>query len=175
MTPIRIAPEATPDLVLAAVCLVLAALVFAAASLMPPPIFDPLGSAAVPKMVAGLVALVAIGIAIPHLRGARAAPPVPDAFDTTLQADGTAAPLRPGLAFVAMAVVIAYPGLMAIGLGFREATILFVVVLGGAMARWRRGAMMLIVPFALVIGVGFGWLFSEVLYVDLPRTRWLPF
>ena len=171
--------DARPDLALAGVCLFLAAVVLVAAERMPPPIFDPLGSAAVPKIVAGLVAAVSFGIALPHLLG-RVRRPAPDPTLPTLDVpagpEERPAPLRPGIAAACALVVAAYPGVMAAGLlGFREATILFVIALGGVMSRWSRRTMAIAVPFALVIGIGFGWLFSEVLYVDLPRTAWLPF
>jgi len=57
-------------------------------------------------------------------------------------------------------------------LGFREATVPFVVLLGGTLCRFRGSTMLVIIVCALAIAIGFSWLFSEILYIDLPVTRW---
>jgi hypothetical protein len=86
----------------------------------------------------------------------------------------TSQPLRPGIAAACIAIMAGYTAVMAFGiLGFREATVPFVILLGGALSRFRRSTMLLLVPSAFAIAIGFGWLFSEILYVDLPVTRWL--
>jgi putative tricarboxylic transport membrane protein len=163
-------PDGRADLILAIGVWVLAGAAYAGAAVLPPPLFDPLGSAAVPKVVSVVLAVLAAAIVARRLLLLRAAP-------ATRQEDGgtdTTAPLRPDVAAGSIAIMLGYAGVMAYGLlGFREATVLFVVLLGGAMSRFRRSTMMVLVPLALVLAIGCAWLFSTALYIDLPVTRWL--
>jgi putative tricarboxylic transport membrane protein len=155
------------DLVLVAAMWIVAATVYASASRMPPPIFDPVGSAAMPKSVALVIAVLAAMILVQRLRRQ---PPAGAAEEG--QAD--LAPLRTGTALACIAIMVGYTGVMSYGiLGFREATVPFVILLGGVMSRFRRSTLLILVPSALAIAIGFGWLFSEVLFVDLPVTKWL--
>jgi hypothetical protein len=73
-----------------------------------------------------------------------------------------------------IAIMLGYVAVMAFGLlGFREATIPFVILLGGVMSRFRRRTMLILTPLAFALAIGFGWLFAGALYIDLPVTRWL--
>jgi len=86
-----------------------------------------------------------------------------------------AAPLQPTIAAAAIVIVFLYVLSMGLGwLGFREATIPFIIALGGALSRFRRSSMMVLIPAAFVLAFALAWLFSDVMYVDLPVTRWLP-
>lgn len=169
-------PDARADLILAAAVWGLAAIAFYGAALLPPPLFDPLGSAAVPKFVAVTIALLAAAIVVRRLM--TAGPIVEEGLAPPAAADdntAVSAPLRPGIALASIAIIVAYVGVMAFGLlGFREATVPFVIALGGAMSRFRRSTMIVLVPLSFVIAIGLAWLFSGALYIDLPATRWLP-
>jgi putative tricarboxylic transport membrane protein len=164
--------EAQAELILALCMMALSAAVWIAADQLPPPIFDPLGSAAVPKLLAVLVAALAAAMLAQRLRGTADRGAVPDPGNTT----ETAAPLRPGIAVGAFAVIAACPAVMDAGLlGFRETAFVFILALGGLLSRFSRRTMTILVPTAAVLAVGLSWLFGGLLYVDLPPTPWLPF
>jgi putative tricarboxylic transport membrane protein len=175
-------PDARADLILVAAVWGLAAVAYYGAALLPPPLFDPLGSAAIPKFVAVTIALLGAAILVRRLMAAGGSAGEGEATaapDAGLQnADGIAAasaPLRPSIALASIAIIVVYVGVMGTGLlGFREATVPFVIALGGAMSRFRRSTMIVLVPLAFVIAIGLAWLFSGALYIDLPVTKWLP-
>lgn len=168
-------PDARVDLALAVAIWILAVLVYAAALQLPPPIFDPVGSAAIPKAVAIILALLAAGIVAQRCLRLRAGHPAgaPD-LDSDAGIGESAAPLRPDTVAAAVAVIAGYIAVMAFGLlGFREATVPFIILLAGVLSHFRRSTMLVAVPSAFALAIGFGWLFSEILYIDLPQTSWL--
>lgn len=155
------------DLVLVVAMWIVAAAVYASASRLPPPIFDSVGSAAIPKAVAIAVAVLAAMILVQRLWRKPSA-------EESEEGQADLAPLRKGMALACIAIMVSYTAAMSYGiLGFREATVPFVILLGGVMSRFRRSTMLVLVPSAFAIAFGFGWLFSEVLFVDLPVTKWL--
>jgi putative tricarboxylic transport membrane protein len=163
---------APAELILALCMIALSAAVWIAADRLPPPIFDPLGSGAVPKLVALLVIALAAAMLVQRLRGTADRGAVPDPGDPA----DTAAPLRPGIAVGAFAAIAACPALMDAGLlGFRETAFVFILGLGGILSRFSRRTMTILVPVAALLAVGLTWLFGGHLYIDLPATPWLPF
>jgi len=168
-------PDARADVILVAAVWGLAALTFYGASLLPPPLFDPLGSAAVPKFVAVAIALLAGTVLLRRLTMARRAVAQGAAAPAADEDAAAGGPLRPSIALASIGIIVAYVGVMGFGLlGFREATVPFVIALGGAMSRFRRSTMVVLVPLSFVIAFGLAWLFSGALYIDLPVTKWLP-
>ncbi len=130
---------------------------------LPPPQFDPLGPARMPMALAIVLILLGVGILVENPR--RRAAPAP-----IVATDESPAPLRPEIALAAIVVTVAYVGLMTFGLlGFRASTLLFVLGLGGILSRFRLRSMIPVAILAVAISFGFSWLFSEVLYVDLPH------
>lgn len=168
-------PNGRVDLGLAAAIWILAALVYVAAAQLPPPIFDPVGSAAIPKAIAIVLSLLAAGIVLQTwLRLRTTTPENPAAADDEGSTGGVAAALRPDTVAAAIAVIVGYTAVMAFGLlGFREATVPFVILLAGVLSHFRRSTILVAVPAAFALAIGFGWLFSEILYIDLPQTPWL--
>ena len=155
-------PEARTDLALAAGLLLFSGLLYYEAERLPPPFFDPLGSAAVPKLAALVLTILAALLVLGHLR--RAAGP------------GQAGREPGGARLVALGAVlipIAYVAIMqARVLGFREATVLFVFALGALLGRRERRRLVALAGLALLIGIGFDYLFTQVFYIDLPRAGW---
>lgn len=164
--------EARAELVLALCFIVLSAAVWLSANQLPPPIFDPLGSAAVPKLIAVVVALLAVAMIFQRASGHTMSGTVPDPEE-----DGEAdAPLRPGTAAACFAAMAAYPLVMGAGiLGFREASFVFVLTLGGFLSHFERRTMAVLLATAALTALGLDWLFTSVFYIDLPTTIWLPF
>jgi putative tricarboxylic transport membrane protein len=164
--------EARAELILALCIMALSAAIWIAADRLPPPIFDPLGSGAVPKLVALLVMALAAALLVQRLRGTADRGAIPDPGDPT----EAVAPLRPGIAVGAFAAMAACPAVMDVGLlGFRETAFVFILALGGILSRFSRRTMTILVPTAAILAVGLSWLFGGYLYVDLPATPWLPF
>lgn len=148
------------DLGLAAGVLLFAGLIWVEASKVPPPFFDPLGSAAVPQGIAIVLAVLA-GIAA--LRAAlglqgRAARRAPDYRP------------RPDVAFGILALAILYVGVMQFRLvGFEVATIGFLALASALLGRMDRRTLVAGLAIALVLGIGGTWLFTSFFYIDLPR------
>lgn len=164
--------EAQAELIVALCVMVLSAAIWIAADRLPPPIFDPLGSGAVPKLAASLVMALAAAMLVQRLRCTADRGAVPDPGDPT----ETVAPLRPGIAVGAFAAIAACPAAMDAGLlGFRETAFVFILTLGGILSRFSRRTMTILIPIAATLAVGLSWLFGGHLYIDLPATPWLPF
>lgn len=159
--PAQAAVEAGVAVLLVAV----AALVLAGTRDIAPALYDPLGSAAMPRAAAGLVVVLALAMlwrAVARLRA-----------ESGLRAGGGRPPEpvagRNGLAAAFLASTVAYAGVMQAGwLGYRDATLLFFVVTGLTLARGRRHLVLPILVIAAVIGVGGHYLFTRLFYVALP-------
>lgn len=141
--------------------LVIGAVLLIGARSIAPPLFDPVGSAALPQACA--VALVATGL------GALA--------QSLLRArrEGGGTPPPGGLAArPATAGTIALMGLylaaMEFGAGFVMSTIFFISLTIPLVSRSLR-VLPLGIAVALVFGFGAEWLFTSVFFVDLPSTQ----
>lgn len=136
-----------------------AALLLWEADKIPPPFFDPLGSAAVPEGVAIILALLAAVI----LLRALAALPWPKRT--------AAAPYRPrpDIALGISVVAIAYVAAMEFELvGFRTATIAFVILASALLSRFQPRVMLISAGVAVVVGVGGAYVFTKVFFIALP-------
>jgi putative tricarboxylic transport membrane protein len=156
---------ARTDLGLAAFVLLLAITVLVAASHMPAPFFDPLGPAAVPRLIGRILAVLAVALILHRLWLAHQAapaggrPPEPDEFRP--------APL---VAAGSIAAVILYAAAMQMGLlGFQEASVLVVMALGALLSIGGRQRWAGLVLLGLATGIGFNLLFTRVFFVDLPQ------
>ena len=158
------------DLLLALAVILLALVVYWQASLLPPPFFDPLGSAAVPKLAAIVLVVLAIGVVHERLRA------VPGESPGGLAAESgdEPAPNAPWTALASIVLPVLYVGAMQAGwLAFAQASTLFVFALGALFARFRPRLLLLLVPVALIAGYGLDYVFTEILYVDLPQRSLL--
>lgn len=161
-------PAARNDLILGLGLYVFSGVLYWQASLLPPPFFDPLGSAAVPKFAALVLTTLATIVLLRRLLD-RSDEPAP--VDEATPPDEAPARPAPMIALGAVLVPVAYVLIMATGMvGFREATILFVFAMGALLARFRRGPVLILIPAALALGLLFDFIFTQVFYVDLPRT-----
>lgn len=159
------------DTALAAFALLMAGLLAFGSIGLPPPRFEPMGSAAVPRILAGLIALFALIILVKAWvgnapRGSRSA----ESGSGADRAPVRAPPARSLVAFVAL---VAYVAALDFGQApFVPATVLFVVTMGLILAvrtslrtSWRT-----ILGFALlglVLAIGIDTVFTRFLYVDL--------
>jgi putative tricarboxylic transport membrane protein len=154
-------PWRRADSLLALGLILLSAVVIWAANQLPPPFFDPLGSAAVPRFVAGLLIVLALAVV-----GRCLTIPV-----TSTRSDGEEE-VRPApwVALGALTASVAYVGVMHAGLlGFAPASTLFVIALGAILARGERSALLWMIPLAVITGYGLNYLLTGVFYIDLPQ------
>ncbi|MGF1477386.1 MAG: tripartite tricarboxylate transporter TctB family protein [Geminicoccaceae bacterium] len=149
------------DLILALGVIGFATLLYVEALKVPPPFFDPLGSAAVPKFVAVILIVLALIVAFPFSRPRE-------------EASEPEQPVRSGSPITALgsvAVAVAYVGSMQAGiLSFAQSSCLFIVALGAMLARGRPMMLAVLVPAALIVGFGLNHLFTQVLFIDLPQA-----
>lgn len=151
------APRA--DMALAIVVGAFAALLLWEADKIPPPFFDPLGSAAVPNGVA-LVLAVLSAIVLVRALLALPWPPRPDSVGYRV---------RPDIALgIALAAVLYVAAMDFEVLGFRTATILFVAVASALLGRFHLKMSLIGVLVAIVVGVGGMYLFTQVFFIALP-------
>lgn len=133
---------------------------------LPPPRFEPLGSAAMPRILAGLIALFALiimagawmGKARPVPEEASRGEPEPD--------DAVAAP--PLRSLVAFGLLVSYVAALDWGrTPFVPATVVFVVAMGAVLAprSWRTLAAFAV--FGLVLALLIDAVFTRFLFVDL--------
>lgn len=143
------------NLAIAALGLVVGAILWVGAKSIAPPLFDPVGSAALPRACA--VVLVGLGLGT-LVQGWLSGRPDPE--------PGT--PIRPATLGTA-GLMAAYLLAMQFGAGFLVSTILFVALcvplVGGAPRLILLGG-----AIALALGFGSLWLFTSVFFIDLPGT-----
>lgn len=91
------------------------------------------------------------------------------AAEEDVPADLPLAPLRIKLAVMTFAATGIYVAVMAAGVaGFAAATIVYVIAAGGLLTRFRPRPLVIIVPLALVLGLGLQYLLTQVFVIDLP-------
>jgi putative tricarboxylic transport membrane protein len=154
------------DLFLAVALILLSTAVIDQANRMPPPFFDPLGSAAVPRFVASILILLALAVLgrcllTPVDRGG----PGPDE-----NSDGRRV-TTPLIALGAVLIPVLYVAAMHYQiLGFAPASTLFVIALGATLSRGRTATVLWMAPVAVIVGYGLNYLLTGVFYIDLPQT-----
>lgn len=128
------------------------------ARLLPAGIYEPLGPAPVPRIVAILIivlSLVVVFQAIGRTRHARIDTP-PDDVPRNLDA------------LLILALTIAYVALMAFRfLEFASATSLFLVITILLLERFRWRSLLYAVPLALFLAYGLRYIFTKILIIDL--------
>lgn len=129
------------------------------ASKIPPPFFDPLGSAAAPRAVAIILAVLA---AVILLRALAAMP-----FGSRAAAEGYRP--RPDVAVGIALASIGYVAVMDLDLvGFRIATVAFVFLASAILGRFRPPMLLIGLALGLILGFGGSYLFTNILYIGLP-------
>jgi Tripartite tricarboxylate transporter TctB family len=142
---------------LATMLLLASVAAFVASFGLPPPALEPIGPAAFPRATAIILFLLTVRVLIGALR-ADGAPVAPVGYRR-----------RYDLLIVLSAATVIYVGVMQVGwLGFREATVVFVFGLAMALFDLKVRYLLPVAVIALAMGVGLSWLFTSLLYVDLP-------
>lgn len=150
------------DYVISACTITLAGLVLWGARDIPPPFFDPLGSAAVPKAAAYILIVLALGISIRQFLQNKESPGA-----NTKEEGYKLEPLR---AVGVVGLSILYTLGMGTGiLGFKWGTILYITLTGALLAKGNKAVMIASLILGLLFGIGGSYLFSEFFYIDLPQ------
>ncbi|HVL70328.1 MAG TPA: tripartite tricarboxylate transporter TctB family protein [Beijerinckiaceae bacterium] len=148
---------AVPELVAGTVAIVIAALFVVEARTLPPPFFEPIGSAAVPRATALIVLTLAAAMIVQALlrRPADAPPETPSAN------------LRLALAFSALTVLYA-AGLGLTRIGYAPLTVVFLAVAIPLLGGFDRRTIGFALASGIVLGFGLQFLFTRILVTDLP-------
>ncbi len=157
------APSRTPklDLSLSGVLILLAAAVLWAAQEIPPPFFDPIGSAAFPKYAAYIIAALALGIGIRAVFALRGQRPVKKERSYREE---------PLLAIAVVATSAIYTLSMQFQwLSFRFATLAFIFILSAFLSKFDKRVLWASAIIAALFGFGGQYLFTEIFYMDLPQ------
>ncbi|MDA0348418.1 MAG: tripartite tricarboxylate transporter TctB family protein [Verrucomicrobia bacterium] len=150
------------DYVISVFTIVLAGLVLWAAQDIPPPFFDPLGSAAVPKACAYLLIILALAISVRNFFRNKAS------ANSSTEDEGFKREPILGIAVVALSVL--YILSMGAGwVGFRWGTILYIAITGSLLAKGNKRVMLISLAFGLLFGFGGQHLFTDFFYIDLPQ------
>lgn len=160
MTPIT--RRAAGDLLLAALCIAGAALLLAGAASLPPPRFEPLGSAAMPRALAVVLIVLSLLMAGRSLATLRRTVPAPD--DDLPQPEGT----RQGRSVLTLLALVAYVAALDLGrVPFWIATMVFLAAIGLILTggNLRAGAVYAVLGAAL--GAALAWAFQNFLYISL--------
>lgn len=144
------------DYLFALVVVAFAGLVWFGTADLPPPRYEPIGSAALPRTLAALMALMAVVVAV-------RARPVP-------AASGGAGDLAGALRVAALAGLLVVFVVLMEGrhVGFRPAAAVFLflaaTLLGGVAPKRLAGYAV----FAVVLSLGLHAIFTRLFYIDLP-------
>ncbi len=170
------------DLALVLAVLAGAGLLFVGASTLPPPRFEPMGSAALPRILGGLLVFFAMIIAIKaiwQLRGSADSNVVSDKTDDTASSTSSAnsaiksdseesaltGQLRGICVFACLILYIV--ALDILQWPFIPVTAAFVTVVGTALSPQRLQALWKFALFGLVLAAGLYLVMTRFLYVDL--------
>ena len=153
------------DIVFALAVIALSVVVYVGAMDLPPAYWEPLGSAAVPQALSVIMSLLSLRVLIRAGLALRTHVPKPRTDEGFKRRPMTAAGM-----FV---LCVLYVAAMDSGLlGFIEATIAFLIALGVLFTRAQRSQLPWIAGFAVVIAVANYFVFTQILYVDLPTAAW---
>lgn len=145
------------ELILCVIVLTLGVAIFWASFDLPPPALEPIGPAAFPRWTA--IILIALS-GLVAWRGARTRRSGEPSETETARIDFL---LWLGLLTLAYYLVMQFEFM-----GFRWATVGYAFLLTMALTDWRLGALPAALFWALSLGIGVHWVFTRLLFVDLP-------
>lgn len=155
-------PSRTPqlDLSISGALIALSVFVLWGTKEIPPPFFDPIGSAAFPKYAAYIIMALALAI------GARAG------FSLRKPPTHSPKPYREEPLLAGSVVLSSALYLLSMQwdlLSFRWATLVFIFLLSSLLSKFEKRVMIVSAAIAFVFGFGGQYLFTEIFYMDLPQ------
>lgn len=152
--------EAVGDLICCALVLIGSLILFIGASSLPPPRFEPLGSAAMPRILGFLLIVLSAVVALQAVAKLRQ--------PKTSTVDIEATPNSPYRGLIVLAALIVYVfALDVLQLPFLIATTLFVTVTGTAMHRFTARSIVIHGALGLIIAVLISTVFSRFLGIEI--------
>lgn len=149
------------DIILAIGMIFFSALVYWGSLELPPPRYEPLGSAAVPQGLAAIMAFLSVLLilrAMPHLK-----------TFTSKENEVSDVTPRPLLAVLIFALTVVFIAILDLGLlSFIPAGILYMTAIGYFMTHRNLKRMPRFFVFSVLMVVGNYYLFTKVFYIDLP-------
>ena len=167
------------DLALVLAVLAGAGLLFLGASTLPPPRFEPMGSAALPRILGGLLVLFALIIAIKAVWQLRDSASSTDTDSSTVDAPADkAAASEPQSAEAALSgqlrgvvvfssLILYIAALDVLQWPFIPVTAAFVSIVGTTLSQQRLQALWKFAMFGLLLAAGLYLVMTRFLYVDL--------
>lgn len=162
------------DIILAIVLLVGCTYVYWECLSLPESPYEPLGPAFVPKALCILIGISAVWVLMQGLQKMRSR----SLHDKTSSDDGITDRKdfvrHPFLALTGVFLTLAYIASMHLRLlGFRSATIIFILVLGITIMKYEKKTLSIfhlltLLIIACIMGLGGYYLFTQVFYVNLP-------
>ncbi len=150
------------DVAFALVVIALALVVWWGTAGLPPPRWEPIGSAALPRGLALVMAVLAVPVLVGAVRRWRKLEP-------SAPAESLAYRRHPTRAVAVFLVLAAYVALLDLRLlGFALATIPAFLVVGAILTGFDRRQLPRIAVFVVALVLAVQWLFTRVFYVDLP-------
>jgi hypothetical protein len=160
------APNRAADAIFAVGSAVLAAAVYFDARDIPESPFDPLGSAAFPLALAGLLAAFAV-VQLARLALGAATGASSVALVHGLDGEGTHR-RRVDLAVAIFAMTVAYAIALAAGIGFLVSTVVYIAASGAVLTLRDRRAAVKVAAIGAVLGVAIWSLFTYVFLLQWP-------
>lgn len=156
------------ELALALALIGFSGVIFVGAAGLPEPRFEPLGSAAVPRMLAGLMACLSAIWVIRLLPALRDGGPA-TARDDAAPRDPEAPKPHPGLAVAVLLAVFAFVAVMDFGLAsFKVAGIGFVILCGFLLTHRDLRKLPWIAGYSVVLVLACDFAFTRFFYINLP-------
>lgn len=158
-TPVHTRTRAFGDLALAAFVIIGAGILFVGASSLPPPRWEPLGSAAMPRILGGILIVLALTVA------ARALLTLAKADRTSANEPALVLPYR---GIIVFGLLVAYIAALDFGrVPFVVATTLFVMCAGMTMHRISVRSALVHAALGLVLSLSLDYIFSTYLFVRI--------
>lgn len=150
----KISRRTIGDLALCACVIAGSAILFIGASTLPPPRFEPLGSAAVPRILGVILIVLSLIVAVQSLLTRDAVPEAPAAL--------------PYRGFLVLAALVAYvAALDHFRVPFLIATPVFVLASGVAMSRPTLRNSLFFAALGLAVAAVLYWVLSTFLYIRI--------
>lgn len=149
------------DIILAIGMIIISVVVYIGAMELPPPRYEPLGSGAIPKGLAVIMALLSVFLiirALPHLK----------TFERKHNEVTDVTP-RPLLAAIIFGLTLLFVAVLDFGiLSFMPAGIIYMTSIGYFMTHRNLKRLPYFFAFSVLMVVGNYYLFTKVFYIDLP-------
>ncbi len=149
------------DILLAIGMIIFSAVIYIGSLELPPPRYEPMGSAAIPKGLAVIMTFLSILLvirALPHLKS----------YEATKTKITDITP-RPRLAVAIFAITVVFIAVLDFGLlGFMPAGVLFMTAIGYLMTHRDLKRLPYVIAFSVIMVVGNFYIFTKIFYIDLP-------